>query len=67
MADLSLTSAPSTKDFDLFISHATKDNSHTVYSTVKKWRKPLSLGGSCLWLYLRPTAYTFKAALQNAS
>ena len=25
--------APSTKDFDLFISHFTKDNSHTVYST----------------------------------
>eukprot|EP00964_Phaeocystis_antarctica_P101067 scaffold66583_cov64-Phaeocystis_antarctica.AAC.9 len=30
--DLSVTSAPSTKDFDLFISHFTKDNSHTVQS-----------------------------------
>ena len=32
MADLSVTSAPK-KDIDLFISHCTTDNSHTVYST----------------------------------
>ena len=34
MADLSVTSAPRTKDFDLFISHNTKDSSYTVYHPV---------------------------------
>ena len=62
MADLSVsTSAPSTKDFDLFISHNTKDNSHTVYSTrFKKWRNPLAVGTQLpVAIYLRPhRAYT---------
>ena len=35
MADLSVTSAPRTKDFDLFISHNTKDSSYTVYHPVQ--------------------------------
>ena len=38
--------APSTKDFDLFISHFTKDNSHTVYPTRSTWRKPLLSAGT---------------------
>ena len=38
--------APSTKDFDLFISHFTKDNSHTVYPTRSTWRKTLLSAGT---------------------
>ena len=60
MADLSVTSAPK-KDIDLFISHNTKDNSHTVYSTrFKKWRNPLAVGTQLpVAIYLRPhRAYT---------
>merc|ERR1740124_1971318 len=37
MADLSVTSAPSTKDFDLFVSHCTKDNSHAVFQAVNSF------------------------------
>ena len=38
--------APSTKDFDLFISHFTKDNSHTVYSTWFKVAQVPPRGGT---------------------
>ena len=37
--------APSTKDFDLFISHFTKDDSHTVYSTRFKVAQASPFGG----------------------
>ena len=47
MADLSMISAPGTRGFDLFISHNTKDNSHTVYFTHgAKWHTPLG-GHNC--------------------
>ena len=49
MADLSVTSAPK-KDIDLFISHYTKDNSHTVYSTRLK-----SGAGLSWWAHSRHT------------
>ena len=59
MADLSVTSAPK-KDIDLFISHNTKDNSHTVYSTRLKSGAGLLVGTQLpVAIYLRPhRAYT---------
>ena len=71
MADLSVTSAPK-KDIDLFISHNTKDNSHTVYSTrFKKWRNPL--GGhtaACGYIPQAPQGlhdHTLRSRCYNAS
>ena len=52
MADLSVTSVTSApkKDIELFISHYTKDNSHTVYSTRLK-----SGAGLSWWAHIRHT------------
>ena len=52
MADLSVTSAPRTHDFDLFISHITKDNSHKVCSARLKVAQTSRRAQLCLCGYL---------------
>ena len=51
---VSVISAPGTRDFDLFISHNTKDNSHTVYSTPRGLKVASRWARSCLWLPQAP-------------